>query len=96
MIKKEEVQHIAKLARINLTEKETEKFKKDLSSILGYFELLKEVDTKKVKPTFHPAEDCLKENAVRQDRAEMDNIADNLIELAPAQKERRIKVKSIF
>ena len=41
MISKEEVQHIAKLARLELTEKEAEKMQKDLSEILDYFDLLK-------------------------------------------------------
>ena len=41
MISKDEVQHIAKLARLELTEKEIEKMQKDLSEILGYFDLLK-------------------------------------------------------
>ena len=41
MISKEEVEHIAKLARLELTEKEIEKMQKDLSAILDYFDLLK-------------------------------------------------------
>ena len=40
MISKEEVQHIAKLARLELTETEVEKMQKDLSAILDYFNLL--------------------------------------------------------
>jgi aspartyl/glutamyl-tRNA(Asn/Gln) amidotransferase C subunit len=43
MISKEEVEHIAKLARLELTGKETEKMQKDLSAILDYFILLKNV-----------------------------------------------------
>ena len=45
-----QVDHIAKLARIKLTEKEEEKFANDLSSILDYIDKLNEVDTKNVKP----------------------------------------------
>ena len=41
MISKDEVRHIAKLARLELTESETAKMQKDLSSILDYFDLLK-------------------------------------------------------
>ena len=41
MISKEEVEHIAKLARLELTGKEVEKMQKDLSDILDYFDLLK-------------------------------------------------------
>jgi len=94
MISKKDVQHIAKLARIELKEKEVEDFQKDLSSILDYFELLKEVKTDKVNPTFHTSE--IKENVMRRDEAKPDNIADELIKQAPDKKERYIKVKSVF
>ena len=49
MISKEQVEHIAKLARIELREKEKEKFTNELSSILGYVEKLNKVDTAKIK-----------------------------------------------
>ena len=41
MISKEEVEHIAKLARLELAPVEIEKMQKDLSAILDYFNLLK-------------------------------------------------------
>ena len=44
---KQQVEHIASLARLELTDQEKEKFTKELSSILDYFEQLKEVDTEK-------------------------------------------------
>ena len=44
MISKEEVKHIAKLARLGLTEKEREKMQKELSSILDYIEKLGDED----------------------------------------------------
>ena len=47
----DQVRHIAKLARLNLEEKDVEKFAKELSAILSYVEKLQEVDTKKVEPT---------------------------------------------
>jgi len=46
MISKQQVEHIAKLARIEL--KETGKFQKDLSSILDYVKQLEKVNTKNV------------------------------------------------
>ena len=49
MITKKEIQHIAKLARLGLTEKEIEKFQGEFSRILDYIEKLKEVDTTKVE-----------------------------------------------
>lgn len=53
MLSKEEVKHIAKLARLGLTEKEIEKYTKDLSNILEHFEKLKEVKVSGVEPMSH-------------------------------------------
>jgi aspartyl/glutamyl-tRNA(Asn/Gln) amidotransferase C subunit len=50
MISKEQIEHIAKLARMKLTEKEEEKFANDLSSILNYIDKLNKVDTENIKP----------------------------------------------
>lgn len=54
MISKDEVEHIAKLARLGLTETEIKKFQKELSSILDYVEKLKRVDVSGVAATSHP------------------------------------------
>ncbi len=54
MLTKEEILHIAKLAKLNLTDDEVEKFRVQLSPVLDYFEKLKEVDTDNIEPTFHP------------------------------------------
>jgi len=52
MISKEQVQHIAKLARLSLTEKEIKKFQKQLSETLDYINILKKIDIKGIEPTF--------------------------------------------
>ncbi|OGZ21842.1 MAG: hypothetical protein A3D46_01535 [Candidatus Nealsonbacteria bacterium RIFCSPHIGHO2_02_FULL_43_13] len=51
MITKEEVQHIAALARLSITKKEEGKFRQDLSAILDYVEKLKKVDVSETKET---------------------------------------------
>lgn len=48
---KEQVTHIAKLARINLTEAEVEKFTSQLGNIIGFIEKLNEVDTEGIPET---------------------------------------------
>ncbi len=97
MISKEEVQHIAKLARLGLTEKEIEKFQKDLSSILDYIEKLKKVDVSGVEPTSHSV---LVENVTRIDEMRLKGAsqkeAEKLLDLAPETKESYLKVKSIL
>ena len=47
----DDVRHIAKLARLNLSDEEVAKFSTDLTSILQYIEKLQEVDTEGVEPT---------------------------------------------
>lgn len=56
MIDRKTVEHVAKLSRIKLTDEEIEKFSKEISDVLNSFSLLKEVDTKDVKPSFQPTE----------------------------------------
>ena len=47
----DDVRHIAKLARLQLSDEEIKKFSKELSSILGYMTILNEIDTENVEPT---------------------------------------------
>lgn len=52
-ISSQEVQHIAKLARVGLSEEDVAKFQQQLSSILDYFETLRRLDTEGIPPTSH-------------------------------------------
>lgn len=52
-LSREEVLHVAALARLELSEHEIESLRQDLSSILTYVEKLSELDTKAVSPTSH-------------------------------------------
>jgi len=95
MISKEEVKHIAKLARLELTEKEIEKMQKDLSEILDYFELLKKAP-KLAKGEPSPA-DKGGIGPLRKDEARMrSDLADEIIAGAPDKKDDYIKVKTIL
>lgn len=51
---REEVLHIAKLARLGLSEDDVNKFQGQLSQILEHFETLAELDTDDVPPTAYP------------------------------------------
>lgn len=53
-LNREEVLHIARLARVGLTEDEIDKFSRQLSNILGNFEVLSQVDTASIPPTAQP------------------------------------------
>lgn len=60
------VAHIAKLARLHLSEEEMEKFSFQLSSILSYMEKLNELDTSDIEPTSHviPLKNIFREDTV--------------------------------
>ncbi len=95
MITREEVEHIAKLARLGLTEKEIKRFQGELSSILDYIEKLKEVDISKVEPT---SQSVKTENVTRTDevRSRKPDVRRKIIEGAPETKAGYLKVKSIL
>lgn len=93
MITKEEVKHIARLARIGVSEREVEKFSQDLSSVLDWVEELKEVDIRKAKEISSVSE---RKNALREDEPRKFSKADKLIDLFPEKEERYAKVKSVL
>lgn len=89
-----QVEHIAKLARIELTEKEKRKFSDELSSILDYVDKLNKVDTKNIKPI---QQITGLENIVRKDEINHElRINDKLLDGAPDKKDNYYKVPKIF
>ena len=67
MITREDVEHVAELARLELTSAEKEQFIAQLNSILTYFEKLNELDTSDVEPTSHviPMSNVLRDDEAR-------------------------------
>jgi aspartyl-tRNA(Asn)/glutamyl-tRNA(Gln) amidotransferase subunit C len=52
-LSREQVEHIARLARVGLSDDDVDRFSEQLSEILDYFERLRQVDTEGVPPTAH-------------------------------------------
>ncbi len=94
MISKEEVIRIAKLARLELTGKEVEKMQKDLSEILGYFDLLKKADAGQHPVLTKPQHRVL--GNLRKDEVKRSDLASEIIGAAPDKKDGYIRVKSIL
>lgn len=90
------VKHIAKLARLELTEKEIEKMQKDMSAILDYFNLLKKAP--KLREAEREARSRSDIGPVRKDEAKSRdaNMPERLVALTPDKKDDYIKVKAIF
>jgi len=93
MISKEEVKHIAALARIGVTEEEVKKFSTDLSVVLEWIDQLKEVDVSNVEPTAHITG---MDDITRLDKADQFLHSEKIIDLFPGKKERYDKVKSVL
>jgi len=75
-ITKEEIKHIAQLARLKLSDSEMSKLGSELGAILKYIEKLNEVDTKKIEPTSQVSglSDVLRDDKVKNwDRKEVVN-----------------------
>ena len=64
-ISKETIDYVSKLALVDLTDVEKEKFAKQLGEIIAYFKKLNDLDTSNIEPTTHPI-DGLK-NVFRED-----------------------------
>lgn len=93
-VSKENIEHIARLARIELTEEEKERFTKELSSILDYVNQLNKVDTSKIEGI---SQVTGLENIMREDIE--DEIRDKrykLLNEAPERKGDYIKVPKIL
>jgi aspartyl-tRNA(Asn)/glutamyl-tRNA(Gln) amidotransferase subunit C len=76
----EEVERIARLARLALTAEERDLFARQLTSILQYAEQLREVDTAGVAPTSHPL--ALK-TPLREDHTHASLPRDEALQRAP-------------
>lgn len=93
-ITKKSLEHLADLAKLELTEKEEAKFLKDLESILGYFKELQEVDTEGVQPLTGGT--SLK-NVFREDGATKSSLpADPVVDAFPDKENRWLKVPAVF
>jgi aspartyl-tRNA(Asn)/glutamyl-tRNA(Gln) amidotransferase subunit C len=91
----EQVEHIARLARLELSDAEKESYQTELSAILSYVDRLQELDTETVAPTIHLTE-MLTE--LRPDEIHACTPAERaaLIAQFPAQKADLLSVPPVF
>ena len=93
-LSRDEVKHIAKLARLELSESEIEKFSKQLSDILTHARMLDEVNTDGVEPIAQIT--CL-QNISFSDEEKGCEFTDELLKQSPQDiQDHMIKVKSVF
>ena len=87
-----DIENVAKLARLKLSEEEKAQFKSQMSSILEYFEELNDVNTEGVIPLVTPTEIV---NPPREDKPEQWSEAENALSVAPQVKGNLFQVPPV-
>jgi len=96
-ITRQQVDHIAKLSRIRLTEDEEEKMASEMGAILSYIDKLKAVDTEGVEPIAHATG---LENVMRADLPNIHHrpgqYSEELLHQAPEKDKNFLKVRTVL
>ncbi len=93
ILTKEEVEHIAELARLELTPEEKDLYREQLSAILDYAARLQAVDTSHIPPT---ASVLAKRTFLRQDVVEDGLTIDQALQNAPAVSDHQFRVPPVM
>ena len=91
-VTRETIQHVADLARLNLTETEKERLTSDMEKIISYVDKLNELDTSGIKPMEHviPIR-----NVLREDKAEKSYDREKILANAPLSEDGCFKVPKV-
>lgn len=93
-ITREDIEHLAGLSNLSLSDAEAEGLKKDLAGILKYISQLDELDTEGVEPTYQVFE---MENVWRDDSIiPQDASREQLLALTKEEKDNQIKVPKVL
>ncbi len=92
-LSREEVLHIALLARLGLTEEEVDRLSEQLSNILENFEILQQVNTTDITPT---AQSIALINVVSDDSVAPSLPPSEVLANAPQKEEDFFKVKAVL
>ena len=90
---RQEVEKVATLARLKLSEEELQRFTKELGAIVEYIEKINELDTSAVEPMAHA---LAEENFYREDEVGQSLPGQEALKNAPAQSEGCFKVPRII
>jgi aspartyl-tRNA(Asn)/glutamyl-tRNA(Gln) amidotransferase subunit C len=92
-ITREEVQHVAMLFRMSLSEEEIARFQQQLSQIIDYFQILQGIDTEGVPPTSHP---LALENVMRDDEPRPSFPPEDILANAPLSEGGFFRVRAVL
>ena len=88
-----DIQHLASLSSLALTDDEVDGLRQDLENIIGYIEQLGELDTAGVEPTYQVTG---LENVWRDDEVQSGISRDELLNLAPEKQNHQVKVPQVL
>lgn len=88
-----DVQHVAKLARLQLSPEEEATFTEQMNAILQYAEKLNELDTENVKPTTHVLQVS---NVMREDVVKDSLTQEEALLNAPDEEDGQFKVPAVL
>ena len=92
-LSRDEVLHIAALAKLGVTETDVESLREQLSNILEHFEALQKLDTTQVPPT---AQSIALQNVLRQDEIAPSLSSEEVLSNAPQREDDFFKVKIVL
>ena len=92
-ITREEVQHVAMLFRMSLSEEEIARLQQQLSQIIDYFQVLQQVDTEGVPPTSHTLS---LENVMRDDEPRPSYPTEDILANAPLSEGGFFRVRAVL
>jgi aspartyl-tRNA(Asn)/glutamyl-tRNA(Gln) amidotransferase subunit C len=92
-LSREEVLHIARLARLGLTEAELDRLREQLSNILENFGILQQVDTKDIPPT---AQSIALQNVMRKDEVAPSLPPNDILANAPRREGDCFRVRAVL
>lgn len=89
----DEVKHVARLARMKISNEEARAYQRELDAVLGHFEVLQSLDSEKVPPT---GKGLRAFNVWREDRADEKKETEPLLKAAPEREKNFYKVPRIL
>jgi aspartyl-tRNA(Asn)/glutamyl-tRNA(Gln) amidotransferase subunit C len=92
-VSREEVLHIARLARVALTEEEITRMSEQLSNLLEHFEVLQKVDTEGVPPT---AQSVTLQSVMREDEVKPSLPPEDVLANAPRREGDCFRVRAVL
>lgn len=92
-ITREEIIHIEKLAMLNLSDAEIDRYTKDMQEILAYAEMINKLDTSEIDETIAATE---QKNVFRKDEVKKFTTREDLLKNAPSQDEGMFRIPKVI